>query len=98
MGPGNEGFVCGVVLSFAEIVNLPPEGTATIARFTTIAACPAAGETEKGRIRYQDGLRGAGQSVQNSVILGIDKYIPHVEDLSVSVSGPSLPATPARVG
>lgn len=63
-----EGFVCAVVLSLAQPVTLPPEGSFSLARAGyRVRALPEDLEGVSTAIEYRDGLRGSAQPVRNRV-------------------------------
>ena len=66
-GEANEGAVSAVVLSFTELVTLPPAGTAAIARIDIQCPFPEVDVTETKVVRYVDGRSGAGQPVDNVI-------------------------------
>jgi len=67
---GKNGAVSAIVLSFTEPVTLPPTGTATVLDFTVNANGPQGADPISGDLKFFDGLRGAGQPVQNALTIG----------------------------
>jgi len=69
-GVDNEGAISAVVLSFTQLVTLPPAGTVTIARIAIEAPAPEGDRCTPVRVFYRDGLQGRGQPVNNSIAHG----------------------------
>lgn len=68
-GPGNEGAVSAVILSFQHEAWLPPEGEVEILRLEVeapVAVGPGAGVI----LDFEDGLVGSGQPVKNRITFG----------------------------
>src|SRR5690606_13916823 len=79
-GPGNAGFVSIVVLSFEDLVTLPPDGEFIIARAGYRAT--RNGCRDGARIEARDGLEGTGAPVRNVVSFNGTSVRPAVEALS----------------
>ncbi|HLU47671.1 MAG TPA: hypothetical protein VK116_06295, partial [Planctomycetota bacterium] len=79
-GPGNAGFVSIVVLSFEDLVTLPPDGEFIIARAGYRAT--RNGCRDGARIEARDGLEGTGAPVRNIVSFNGTSVRPAVEALS----------------
>jgi hypothetical protein len=75
-GAGNTGAVSAVVLSFTELVTLPPAGIETIARIAVEVPVPNLGQCIPVRLFYQDELRGGGQPIANSIAFGDFRVLP----------------------
>ncbi len=84
-GPGNEGAISAVVLSFTQPIRLPRNDTATVARLGLELDVPPSG-TSTARLRHVDGLRGAGQPVENVVSQSGADNVPTFEPLEIQVS------------
>ncbi|MEM7235661.1 MAG: hypothetical protein AAF517_26045 [Planctomycetota bacterium] len=78
-GPGNEGAVSAVVLSFVRNISLPSQGTETIAK----VEAQALRESETLRLIYVDGLRGSGQPVDNIITYQGESAVPSLGELSI---------------
>lgn len=60
------GFICAVVLSLANPVTLPPEGTFSLVRASYLVSSESiVGDAVSTSIEFRDGLRGSGQPVSN---------------------------------
>jgi hypothetical protein len=66
-GPGNEGAVSAVVLSFTEPITLPPLGTETIATIDVEGEFPPGETCQDALLFYRDGLQGSGEPVRNII-------------------------------
>ena len=66
-GKDNHGAVSAVILSFADLVTLPLNGTAVIAKIDIQSPFPKANQTATKIVRYVNGLQGSGQPVDNVI-------------------------------
>ncbi len=80
-GPGNEGAISAVILSFINPVTLPTNATSSILNFEALFLTPGT-----ATLRYVDGLQGSGQPVQIVVIQEGASVTPEVEALQVTVT------------
>ncbi len=76
-----QGFVSAVVLSFTRLVSLPPRGDATLLRSTydLIADTSREGTKIETSVAYKDGLKGAGQPVNNVITYRGSSHRPRVQ-------------------
>ncbi len=88
-GKDNQGAVSALLLSFAELVTLPLNGTEVIAKIDIQGPFPKAGVTETRTIRYVDGLQGSGQPVDNVIAHDDNDVEPVKTPYEVRISGTS---------
>ena len=86
-GEGNTGAVSAVILSFNDFITLPVSGTETIARVGIRCPFPDVGVTDNKVVRYVDGLRGAGQPVDNVITHGNIGVLPRKTAYEVTLRG-----------
>jgi len=86
-GEGNTGAVSAVILSFNDFVTLSVSGTETIARVHIRCPFPDVGVTANKAVRYVDGLRGAGQPVDNVITHGNTGVLPRKTPYEVTLRG-----------
>jgi hypothetical protein len=80
-GPGNEGVISAVVLSFTRRLTLPPNATSTILNFDVeFSAAP-----ETASLNYVSGLQGSGQPVSIVVVQDASSITPRLEALNITV-------------
>jgi hypothetical protein len=87
VGPGNEGAVSSVVLSFTVPVTLPPLVPSVVARIRVEGVAPAIGACRTARVYYVDGLTGSGQPVLNRVTHQIRSVFPALEECALEICG-----------
>jgi RHS repeat-associated protein len=66
-GPGNDGAVSTVVLSFDLPTSLPPEGTEVVARIEVEGEFPSAGCSREVTVFFADGRTGSSGPVLNRI-------------------------------
>ncbi len=86
-GEGNAGAVSAIILSFTEFVALPASGTETVARVDIRCPFPEVDVTEIKVVRYVDGLRGAGQPVDNIITHQNSGILPRTTTYEVPLLG-----------
>jgi len=86
-GPGNEGAICAIVLSFARTVTLPSEGTITIAELDIEAPVPCCGDRRAARLFYVDGRQGPGQPVNNTITFFEESHDPILRGCDFTIAG-----------
>lgn len=76
-----QGFVSAVVLSFTRLVSLPPRGEASLLRATydLVADTSVEGTRIETQVAYRDGLRGAGQPVNNVITYRGSSHRPRAQ-------------------
>jgi hypothetical protein len=86
MGPGNEGAVSAVVLSFEQPITLSPSGSPhAILRVAIEGETPGElAECNYGTLAYRDGLVGSGRPVLNAVTYDGRPVPPLLKDTVVS--------------
>ena len=104
--PGNDGFICAVLLSLNDPGRtLPPSGTVTAARGTYRAGDTAC--RDGARIIFKNGLVGSGQPVRNVVTWKSETMIPQTggktwdgcaaEEYVLGLQGPADDPIPMRL-
>lgn len=69
------GVISAVVLAWTESRTLPPVGTETILDITLEAYEPQEDEDLSAELAFQDGLRGSGQPVLNTIVVHGDTHL-----------------------
>lgn len=91
-GPGNTGFVGGVILGYDSAVTLPANGTASVVHLYCTVLCPDIDATTTGLVLYRNGLTGSGEPIDNTVSFNITSYAPRFGRLNMSATGIWLPS------
>lgn len=85
VGPGNEGAVSAMILSFHSTTTLPLEAVSTIAA-TRVATRSGQAPPPRITLRHVDGLRGQGQPVLNIVTEAGFSALTRLVPLEISVA------------
>jgi hypothetical protein len=88
---GRMGAVSAVVLSFFQLITLPPQGSATLARVEAAGRFPQAGASAPARLFYADGCRGSGEPVLNVFSFLGNAVAPVLQPCDFQLLGQVLP-------
>ena len=92
-GEGNEGAICGMILSFEQNVTLAISGDSSLATITVESTISDGGSVG---LSYANGLVGGGQPVRNAVTWRGETEAPSLGRASYAVAADtSAPAAPA---